>query len=752
MALQIDKIRMSRGGGGITYYLDDEDEALCYPLPVTPRFRINADGRPAFSFFKYISPIDRPDGRKGGAWLVFDAELTLTEEQKQAVLLEHQAELDQRYAGTGRPAPQAKFGAITYTRGTTEISIEKKTSGFIEHVYNPGEPSLAGKNITPFTVELTSEGATFFEQALQNQGGTVQVIYAMYASVRLPPVKVDISFNASKFYSFVQDFQLTTETRGVFNDIWRWFFGGSAQNERKVSDTITEIASQHEFGRIVVDMGGVKAAGAEKATDELRQKLYDWAFNTFSEAVKRMAIEPIKQLSEEERKPPGDVTEFKKALSNIKTSSFAIHFTERMVVEWPMPFRGTLDPIVNLKDKDGQPLKWKDYAQTINLDDPEFRTLDVTVRVSADFQNLPLHSVKIHLDYDAGTSHRIQEFTINNPDTMEKFQAYIGEGTRSYSYWYEVNYKGESRSLRSPTMTTNETNLLINVGDTGILAVDIERGDVDFEHVPDALVTFKYQDSDHGVNPIERQFHVTKDNHKHSLREVIFVPVSKPYQYQIKYTLADGMELTGPEQETSSQNIYINDPFSQTKTISLRAVGNLETEIQTIYVDVRFVDQKNNYRKSTSVALSKAQPFFDWSFPVINPEGKVFYSYSAQFRDGRLQKIPEQEASSNTLFLEPTSFSDLVVTVVPSMVDFTKTQLVDVELHYADPASHIDTRTDFIFEAKDKEKKIWTVRAKDPTKMKYEWQATYYMVDGSTRQTPLKTTEARALIVPVPPA
>jgi len=746
MALRIDKSRVVEG---VTVFIDDMDEALVYVLPDSPRYRINeSDGRPAFSFFKYRSPIDRPDGKKGGGLLVFDAELVLSNEKQQAVLLALQAELDQRYANTGKPAPRVKIGAITFTRGTTRLNIESLSSNFVEKLFNPGKPSLYGKNITPFTVELSAEGSTFFEAALQNKGGFVQVTYDMFASVRLPPVEIRLSFDASKFYSFVQDFKLTTKTQGVFDSICQALFGGSNYSERKVSESVGEIATQNEWGHIDVNMGAVIMPDP-KADAELKQKLRDWAFSTFAEAIKRTTPESAKPVSAEERQIPKDLTELKQAVSNFKFSSFDITYREGMVVEWPMIPQGTLEPIVNLKDKKGEPLKWSEFSQMIDLNDPVFQTLEVPVRVNANFKDLPLDSVEVKCEYHSGQTHQIQELSFTSPDTMEKFRTFVEAGEWSYTYSYQVNYKGQSRSFQSPPIHTNEKFLTINVGDTGILAIDVEVGDLSFEQVSSALVTLTYEDRS-GAVAIERQFQLTKATPRHSLREVVFTPVSQPYQYQVKYTMADGTEVIGPVTPSRSPQLYINDPFTSTRTIALRATGNLDTEIQTIFTSMRFVDEKAKYEKKISVALSKAQPGFDWIIPLINPDGKVFYSFTIQYRDGRIEEGSEHEAKSDTILAGRLDTVVLEVTVLPSLVDFTKTQLVDVALHYVDKEGEIDTRADLIFEPKDKEKKTWSVRVKDRTKMKYEWQTTFFMADGSTKQSTVETTEARALILRMP--
>ncbi|MBD2020597.1 hypothetical protein H6F43_10390, partial [Leptolyngbya sp. FACHB-36] len=242
--LAIDKIRVLEG---ITIYSDDEDETKFYLMPDVPRFRMNDTGKPSFAYYKYRMPIDRTDGSKGGGFLVCDVEFSVTEEKRAAIVKKLNEELAQRFPNRD-PKPEAKIGAMTYTKGTAKLNIENIGEKFVEGVFNPGKPSLYGRNITPFTVELTDLGATFFEQALQNQGGFVQVAYDLYAPVKLPPIEVHIWFIASKFLEFTQDFTKRTRRQGAFASVWRWFFGGTSGNRTTINQSMEEEAREYQWG------------------------------------------------------------------------------------------------------------------------------------------------------------------------------------------------------------------------------------------------------------------------------------------------------------------------------------------------------------------------------------------------------------------------------------------------------------------------------------------------------------------------
>jgi hypothetical protein len=734
---------------GVTVYGDDQSDHRYYLIAEQPRYHFNDDGTASFSFYKYRTPIDLSDGSKGGGFLVFEAELSVPDDKRQVVVAKLQDQLNQRYANTGRPPPQVELGTLTYTRGTTKLNIENMSHDLMQSVYNPGTPSLFGRNIAACTAQLTTLGATFMESALQGQGGFVQLTYDMRFPARLPPLRAHIWFNASKFYSFFQDFQVTTNTQGIFSKIGKWLFGGSGQDEKTVTDTVQEVMSQNQWGGFEVDVGDAHYS------DDMVNKIRDWAFQTFSEAVKQMTLDPIAPLTPEQRKPPDDATHFKQFISNFKFASFDQTYTESHVIEFQIVPQGTLEPITNLKDKQGNLLRWENYARTIDLDDPFFRTLDVLVRVNADFKDLPLDSIQVHLDYQQGNTHQVHDIDLRSPDDVQHFKSFIANNSKQYRYFYQVHYKGQDRSFRSAEVQTDQDKLVIDVGAAGILMIDLLPNAVNFDQVAEALVTLQYDSGGGAAGLIERQFIFTKTNQGQvqTVREVLFAPWDKPYRYRVKYLMADGKEYNVDWAESHSPKLYVNSPFHGSRPMSLRAVGDLVNEIQSIFVDVKYTDDGNNYAQTHSVTLSNQKPGDDWTFPVIDERaGKVVYSGTIQYRNGEVETIPEQQATGTTILVGKKIEDIMEIRVLANLIDFTKVNLIEVSLHYQDTANNANLRNDMVFDPNNRQPQTWKVPLKDRNQTKYTWKATYFLADNTTRETSQETTDQLALILRLPAA
>jgi len=148
--------------------------------------------------------------------------------------------------------------------------------------------------------------------------------------------------------------------------------------------------------------------------------------------------------------------------------------------------------------------------------------------------------------------------------------------------------------------------------------------------------------------------------------------------------MADGTEYQKDWTDGQANQLFINGPFSATKTIHIRSLGDMDQDIVNIFVDLKYDDTANKYMMAQSFALNKANPFIDWSIPVINETGgKVVYSASIQHKDGTTEDIAETEVKTNTIALGKIP-EMLQVQVLPDLIDFSSVKLVKVSLSYQD--------------------------------------------------------------------
>ena len=715
-------------------YGDSDSPSIFYLVSATPRFRIGPDGSPVFQFLKYREPVPREGGRKGGGFLICDVEFSVPADvQKKAIdALQQQVNANPLFARVN-PKPPVQVREIMFTKGSTSVQLLDAGGGgaLVEKIHNPGAPSLYGDLITPITVEFSAEGATLAEQALQSKGPALQVIYSLIAPVALPKLTVRVWFFAEKFMSYTQKMDKDT---GLYRpDTYK--------------ESIRQLFVNSESGGVEIRADGV-------VDPKVRSKLEDWGFQTLEDAVKRMVLGDIPDVSSDQRKVPDGIDHLDRSIAVTKIASFSRTLTEGMNIEVDLGPRGSLPGINTLTGKDGKPLEWKDFARTVDLNDPFFQQINVNVRANCDFNALPVFSIDGQIAYDEGNTHASMAFSLTSPNDIAKFASFTENNKRAYHYNYTVNYKGESRKFESGTLLSKgDEPLTIDVGDTGVLQANVQAGDINFDEVTQALVTVHYEDSASNVDPVEWELTLDKDHKAQNLQKVIFATRTAPFKYKVKYDMKDGKTYRVDWKTNPASQIYVGSPFGGRKTIHVRAMGDLQSDISTIFLDVKYADPDNNYNQSNSVALSKSTPFIDWSFPVIDDTaGTVTYSGSIQFMDGQVQNIAEATATKDTLLVGRAKVEDLSVTVQPDLLDFTKLKLVKVALHYSDPDNDIDSIKDFILTKATSNAPTWTLRLRDKKKRSYEYKATFFLLDGTSRSIGPITSSEPILLLEMPAA
>ncbi|CAE6729131.1 hypothetical protein [Candidatus Nitrotoga fabula] len=726
--LQIDKVQQIQD---VTVYGDDKNDFTFYLVPQTPRFRME-DGKPVFKFVKYRELRKEGNDLFGGV-CAFDTEFVVAPDKLAAVKAELQKIVDNRYQQRGQQPPQIVIGPLTYTAGTANLNIGEGGT-LVEKVRGAGKPSLYGNNVATFWVELTKAGATVFEQALQGQGGFVSVVYDLKIWAKLPAVTARGWWHASQFYAFVQE--INTE-----ENFW---------SEDSYEESIRETLRKREvMGTEFSFIGNPALSAADQL--KMEQEIRAAVTRQLEDAVERNMLKEIEKTDPDTKSLREDqnIEDIKRTVSKTQVADVNISFKESQVIQWNIVPQGLLPNITTMKGPDGKAFNWKDYALEVDLNDPFFQTLEVSVRVNADFANLPIFNVEAKLSYPSGPDKPVQEYVFSSPDDVGKFRTFVTNNNRKYKFVYQVNYKGDSRVYSSEEAETDDTQLTINVDDLGILVVDIAPGDINFTQVKQAQLIVRYEDQ--GITPIERQFTLTPDKNSYQIREVIFKARTQPIRYSVKYFMTDGREYEVKDKEQDAPQIYINDPFSAMKTVGLRAVGDLNARIQSIMVDLVYKDTaNNNYTQTKSMALSKATPFFDWTFPVIDENaGEVKYSGTIQYMDGTTQDIPETVAKRSTIQLGDMVADRLEIMVVPDLVDFTKVKLVNVSLHYIDSANQVDERKDLIFKAGEQAKN-WVVDLKNKNAREYKWSARFFMADGTRREITEQPGQGETIILEVP--
>ena len=148
MPIQIDKVQRIEG---VTVFDDHDPSAfnVKYLFPERATIPTLPNGKLSFSFYKYRFPVDRPDGKKGGGFCLFDTAFVID----QATHGEGDADpRDRRSAKEANrlgldEVPPLKIGTVAYTDGEVSLII----AGVRRHLRREDRRTPASRRSTATT-------------------------------------------------------------------------------------------------------------------------------------------------------------------------------------------------------------------------------------------------------------------------------------------------------------------------------------------------------------------------------------------------------------------------------------------------------------------------------------------------------------------------------------------------------------------------------------------------------------------------
>jgi hypothetical protein len=702
---------------GLSVFGDDNAPNKFYVMPDQPRFRIDDQTKkPVFKFIKYKLPVDRPDGKKGGGFVIFDSQFLVPPDKLKKIQSVLDSQVQARTQSDGGPPMSAEIDHIPFTSATASLTLLDTSGIFVSKVDSPGKPSVFGSMVCPFTAELTPEGATVIEAAMSGSGGVAQVSYDLHFPATFPPITGTIWFDASKFYSYYQS---------VDKSGGSWDSGNDTERDTKQSEFISSNSGNVTFD--FSNLGNLDADTAKKVHDAIE----NWGWGQIDAATKAITLPDIAPAAD-----TGDhgMDHYSSDQSTFEAASFYRTINEQEGISFETNQGGTLPNIVDMG------FKWSDFAVEVDLNDPFFATISASVAVNADFDKYGINSVDVHMEYDKLTPPTVHDFHFAKPDDLGKFDSDTANGDMNYAYSFSVNYKDQSKAYQAPLVTTNHTAITINANDLGILYTDLLIGNVDFTKTPKVQVAVTYPDPDGAGQPISQQFMFDASaKGPQSMLAVILKPVDKPYTYTVTYILDDGTQMVMNAVQSQSSQIFINSPFVL-HTFSFVSEGDFINVVDNIFLKMSYSDDVNKVQETTDFTFKSDTRQKDWSIPIVSgSKGTISYSGVITYKNHTTENLPLTSTTSDLIEFGPPN--QVIVSVQPdaTLIDFSKVKLVTVNLEYQDAANQIDLKQEVLLK-QGVTVQPWTFYARDPTKTSYTWTAAFYM--ATTPPTVVKTPSA----------
>jgi len=744
---------------GLTIFRDDDNISSFYYLPRTLQIARSGDGKPMFTFLKYQLPVER-EGKddKGGGYLVFTTQLVEDQAFLDSTVKDRLASRMRAEFPNEPSLPPPTLKAIDFTGGEVRLMI-MKDNRFVSEVQS-GRPSLFGDNTASFAVELKDLGAQLFYDALKKGAGIAAVEYNLLFDIRLPAVHVHAHASSKEVKTVIMGY---TESQVTDEDTWG-------------NETTTDVAHRTSVSEVMDSQGLITLTidkGSSQIEDEDVEALRAFAFSKLDEWVKENFLKGGSIVTEEDRK-----SQWMTFIHEDIDKTFDLDLLQRDVVQRQYNPSARFDPTFLGVDID-------EVVLDIDLGTAEwyFNTLTVKIDTNLDFEMYGdiVHSVVGHFSYEGEKDgHRIDKResfaftkTDRQPKTFSTRLSKVGEDT--YAVEVQVNYK--SGAVTTATLYSEESTLrdyTLRVPNPGVMKLNVAATDklaFDTQKLSSIEVEIKYADPERDVPEVIEKVILTKDDPDVEYKRVIYAQWDKPYQYRTTYVISD--EATGPQRITTewldgghdpgatSAYLSIGTPFDHLFQLSVLPSVDW-SEVQTMIVDLDYVDEANDYRQKRTLSLSEQsiaalqQPL--WRFPLRDPDQRAFrYSVKTLGKDGavRSKDWEAMPSDAGTLVI-----GDAVGGVAKIQIDpgdtgvGTTLRRVVVRLRYEDKANNVLDEQAMVF--RDVTPQTWSVARADRTAADFTYDVEYVGTDGVV--TPLVGRSGRItgsgdlLVLPMPPA
>lgn len=757
------KVPAFRTVDGVTVYADDTLWYRFYPVADQPRVRLDADGQPVFLLVKYALSDEElarnPTLPRGGGYLNVDVVFELDDAQREAVRANLQAWVDtefaRRQAGSAEEKasvqgmtapPPVDFGTPTYTAGTVAMDAPQ-TSVLVSKRVASGAPSLLADNVSVFSMDLTSEGATFMERTLTGGGGAagasdltpIQVRYDLSFWARLPPVRIHVKADSQRMYEQV----------------------------RKIMDgSGVDHCTTYDFQHSDIDTASAEVAG-------LITVQIDTGSGSLDDAViaelRRYALEVMQQLVEsnfftddpgEAHRPtgPGDVPDEALSGRRDKTKKYlrkqqdSVHMKlelsleQNSVVSWPIHPQGTLQTFF----RGMSAAQISNFVRVVQLDDPVFQSLNLTARVFAPFDATGLEAVEVEVRYagrDASgdRQEKLKTFTFTGNQPQKWEPKLIGD-ERSYEHRHRFKFAGRPFGSFTRWETSSRSDLNISVAAPGRVFVEVRAGDVDFENqVRQVQVLLAYEDPAAGVPRQEQTVLLEKTSTSGVYDRQIFEPRARPVLYRQRFRMQSGEVVEDPDwQELSGSQLIVNQPARGLLRVRLLPAGDGWDGVAQVIVDLRYEDAANGLRREESLVLKTSQEFRTWEVALRDQNRRVFeYRVHASFKDGRFQQGQWQShTGEETLPIVVHAPPRHQIQIIPDRLDLATAPLTEVSL------THLPTGRQETFVFRAKQPVVWNVDVPAGTPVRYRVGVTHFPATGDPVVLPPFEEEDPVLVLP----
>lgn len=384
-------------------------------------------------------------------------------------------------------------------------------------------PSGLGDNNTVFSLSLTGEGATLFEQVLKgtDKNSSVGIRFDFNLDASLPAAKVTVSYDSEITKSVTQTISYHT-----------W-----SADEKKIEREYIE------KGAIKIDVQvGLTAAEMGMTPDQYikwKDGLTAWGQKQVEQILSSqtgldMSLELLNEAD--------GFDKFKSSLS--ETKSFTRVYEENSVVSFSIAPQTQLPSIQSIVGE----ADLKEYFKEYDLNDPFYQYIQPEFFVTQDLAQYNVANIVVTAIYDKDNQSTLQ-FSPGDSKEKKTGKWFIKpELGRAFKYSYTVNFTGmQAKPYHSGELQSDKDLIIsINVAECGIVYADISTllDPMGWKVFSQVVIKTQYSDPDKGIKLKTNSQVVNESTPPKPFIYPIGVDVEKPIYFSTDYYALDGDSLT----------------------------------------------------------------------------------------------------------------------------------------------------------------------------------------------------------------
>ncbi|MDP2315703.1 MAG: hypothetical protein Q8P41_22590 [Pseudomonadota bacterium] len=733
---------------GYTVFGDDASPATFWVLPDknAPAIARDPRGKASFSLIVYRrdeSRLDltKPDADVGGGILTFTAELPMPDEDLDAIRGILNGRIPPQPDGE---TPQAVLNIVPFTKGKVRVAIagETATSGgneFLRTVVGEGDVASVSSTRKAITAKLSQDGAALLERATDLATLPLFVEYDLTFEHRLEAVKMTVWCNIGSSTTLEKTFASHAEQYqedGYFDD---------ETLSRDVSHAATVVQTCSRTKELGVT---VLPATSEVDADQLAAlEKMGWDFLT-REVEKCIEAAPLP----DDRTFDGLLAGF----SNTANNSLNFQLSRSMVLERPFISSAALAGF--------EPNELAGLVSFVDLRAAFFELIRVPVRVNVDFERMPITNVVVTLRYQrkqfGGSAMETitDSFSFSSAGEVNTFLAYANSLAEVRYDWHaEVFYANSQATATLSRAGVTDRMLIVNVGDLGILAVDVAMGLVDPKDFPQAHVSLRY-DTEADRRRVEASFTVSESRPTATWIEVIREVPTAGYEYKVDWRDAEGRILEGKWIRSHARQLVVDGPRRDKLTVTVAATGDFK-QLAQVLVALHYEDPAHHYTQDGVLTFAAESQVQVWTVGLQDQDLRSYsYRYTLIYKSGVTRVIPEDGSmiAGQPGFLVVGERYDLEVEILPFLLAFDdRCRLVEVNVTTPHARTEATRSATFTFRAAADAAPVWRVDLEEGADPTYDVTVTYHGT-GTRVERALGTQRGSKLILealpPPPPA